>query len=184
MRYNPTRGGYTMERASLYIALAGLLLSVCNALALWRRRWVRLRLESLSCVFLADTFIFLDCVVSNRSSLPVSVHSVRILLPSGKSAPNERLGLLENVHHDKISGKPVGDRRVRVPSVLPMLINPYTSERIVLQFHSDDKLCTFLRSLQGHSRPGLRIRLYTSRGARTVRSAPAFPEPEDWFPQF
>ena len=173
-----------MERASLYIALAGLLLSVWNALVLWRQRWIRLRLESVGCVFFADKYVFLDCVVSNRSSLPISVYSVGILLPSGESGRNDRLGLLENVHHEKIDGKPAADRRVRVPSALPVLVNAYTTERIVLQFRLDGIACTFLRSLQGRPRKRLRVRLYTSRGARTVRSPLNFPEPEDWLFQF
>lgn len=169
-----------MEIASFAVALAGLALSIINAIVLAKQRLVRISLTNTSCVYIEDASIYLDFFLTNKSSLPISVTGA-VIYPRYNHGIHNEWTYSDSVENTHTSDGPVVDRQsVPLSSLLPVDVPAYTAKRIVLQFPPRGELCKHLQQLRVQNRRPIRIRLCTSRGTRLLRTRLRFPDPALW----
>lgn len=142
---------------STWISLAALLLSIVNSLVLLWRRKIHISVKNATFVFFEDQFVYLDLMIQNKSSVPLTIDSVTILAPFQKRARNKRLGL------SILKGK--NKPYTHFCSELPLRAESYLSTRGVLQF---SHLPLFQRFRKHTQRSYLLLLLDTSRGKKLV----------------
>ena len=169
-----------MNLLSIIIALIGLFLSILNSWTLARQRRKHIMVNRASCLIIKERLLLLECLISNRSSLPLSINAVKIQRRLVPVLENDSYGLLRGSFKRTRGIEVLSEREAYIPDVLPVSIEAYSSRRIVLQFHLDHKLCTFLRSLHDHPSRFLGLSIYTSRGRWSAYTRVSFPDVEEW----
>ena len=168
----------------MFIALAGLALSLVNSAVLLFRRRLRLSAEYVTVIPRADQSMYLDLVLSNASSLPVSINGARIFLRRGKSvsAKSVDYSFLDNIY--PVPGGSSVRKSVRLASLLPIRVEPYTSGRIVLEFSLRNEVSAQVCNLQSRRSPRLKFLFSTSRGALRLSLPARFVPAQNWLRDF
>ena len=132
------------------------------------KRSVRVGVGSARVIRLDREHLFIELVLTNRSSLPFSLTAVRVWDRFRPVLANSTLRLLTNEYTKSAGGEIIERTSWQIATDLPCLVDPYTSRRIVLQFRCRPESYRFLRSLPRRSGK-LALELCTSRGRRLRR---------------
>lgn len=118
-----------------WVGLAGLIISLINLAYLMYERHVNINIDySLLVIPETKDYSILEMVLTNRSALNISIVSAQIYYDGSLVAANDFRGLfyLQSGSQHNV---------LRVATQVPFQIPAHTSERIFLQFSSDQSIC-------------------------------------------
>ena len=173
-----------METASFVVSLVGLALSILNSIVLVWLRFVRLKLSRVFCIEITPRGVFIDCVITNKSALPLSINAADILIPGKRRCPNDPISRFTLSNGLSVGSSVRSERFVQPATKLPADVPAYTASRIVLQFSHHKRLYRFLQHLHSRRSPRLSLYVRTSRGCRVLSARVRFLDWKDWSNDF